>query len=132
VVYPSSGSYDITLKAINTTNNCEDEITKTITLEQFNAKYVIPNVFTPNGDGENDSFGPVMTNGDFKGFVEFKIFKVYNRWGNPVYDNNNPDIGWDGMFEGKEAPAGVYGYYMEADISGCETVVKQGNVTLVR
>jgi len=132
VVYPSSGSYDITLKAINTSNNCSDEITKTITLEQFNAAYIVPNIFTPNGDGENDTFGPVMTNDDFKGFIKFKVFKIYNRWGNLVYDNANPDTGWDGIFEGQEAPAGIYGYHLEADISGCETIIKQGNVTLIR
>ncbi len=132
IKYPGKGTYEVTLKAINTTNNCEDEITKTISVEEFNAFYIIPNVFTPNGDGENDTFGPVVTNDDFEGNIKFTTFKIYNRWGNLVYDNNNPDIGWDGVFDGKEAPAGTYGYYMEVDINECETIIKQGNVTLIR
>jgi len=132
VVYPSSGVYDISLKAINTINNCKDEITKAITLDESVAMYAIPNVFTPNGDGENDTFGPIVTNENFEGSIEFKTFKVYNRWGNLVYNNENPDVGWDGNFEGVEAPSGVYAYYLNVEIDGCNTVSETGNITLIR
>lgn len=132
IVYPTSGSYEITLKASNTINNCKDEITKTIDLEEYKTVYTLPNVFTPNNDGENDTFRPVITNEDFVGSLYFKTFKIYNRWGNIVYDNENPESGWDGKFNGVDAPAGVYGYYLNVDINGCGSIIEKGNITLIR
>ena len=132
IQYPFAGIYDITLIAIDSISNCKDTLTKTIELEEFNRLYTVPNVFTPNGDGENDYFRPVITNEDFKGFIKFNVFKVYNRWGNLVYDNSDPSKGWDGNFNNKPAPAEVYAYYLEADISGCEIIKEKGNVTLIR
>ncbi len=132
ILYPSAGIYDITLTAINTSNKCKDIITKSIELEEFNSVYIVPNIFTPNGDGENDFFRPVIINEDFKGYIKFNTFKIYNRWGNLIYDNSDPSQGWNGMFDNQPAPAGVYGYYLEADISGCEIIKEQGNFTLIR
>lgn len=130
--FPNAGNYNVTLIAINSVTDCRDTINKVIELEEFNRLYVVPNIFTPNGDNENDYFRPVIKNEDFRGFIKFNVFKVYNRWGNLVYDNSDPDKGWDGNFNNKPAPAGVYGYYLEADISGCEIIKEKGNITLLR
>lgn len=132
IVYPEPGDYNVTLIAVNRLNNCKDTITKSIHIEEIQRKFVFPNVFTPNGDGENDYFRPVIQ--DFKDDLqyEFVTFKVFDRWGNIVYENQNPAEGWDGTYKGKKAPAGVYGYYFEVILNGCEKTTKKGNVLLMR
>lgn len=75
--------------------------------------YILPNTFTPNGDGANDKFTP------FKPyrFVPKIEMKIYNRWGEEVFSTEDPDINWDGKDQkGKDVSEGVYvygGYYYE-------------------
>jgi gliding motility-associated-like protein len=71
------------------------------------AYYVLPNVFTPNGDGSNDFFVP------FPGwrFVEKIELKIFNRWGNVVFETENPAISWNGNdLSGKPLNDGIYVY----------------------
>lgn len=69
--------------------------------------YELPNYFTPNGDNQNDYFRP----GPYT-YVEFVDMKIFNRWGNLVYETSDPDIMWDGKIMGtnKLASPGVYFY----------------------
>ncbi len=91
----------------------------------------VPNAFTPNNDGDNDFFN-IVTNG--VGTQEIvEEFRVYNRWGQIVYDNEDPSQGWDGIFNGNPAPPEVYVYYIVVRLSeGGETVERKGDVTLIR
>ncbi len=70
--------------------------------------YELPNVFTPNGDGKNDTFRPLVC----PRFVERVEFKVFNRWGRLVYESDNDIfINWRGVSNsGTRLPAGVYYY----------------------
>lgn len=86
----------------------------------------VPNAFTP-GSGANGTFKV-----DKRGIVKLKNFSVYNRWGNKIFTTNNIDEGWDGSFNGKPQPTGVYIYSVEATIDNGEEIVKRGNVTLIR
>lgn len=92
--------------------------------------YELPNVFTPNGDGRNDVVKP----GPYK-FVEKVDMKIYNRWGNLVFQTDDPDINWDGRYMGNGkllAPA-VY-YYVcdvyEYRLSGIEVRALSGFIHL--
>jgi gliding motility-associated-like protein len=67
----------------------------------------IPNAFTPNGDGLNDYF-KVESSGEFAGFN----LAIYNRWGNLVFESNNPMVIWDGKSNGNDAEAGIYTYIL--------------------
>ncbi len=69
--------------------------------------YELPNVFTPNDDGINDILRPNPYNR-----VERIELKIFNRWGNTVFETTNPDINWDGksMMTGQKVPPGVYYY----------------------
>ncbi len=69
--------------------------------------YKLPNVFTPNADNVNDLYHPLP----YK-FVDHVNMKIYNRWGNLVFQTDDPDINWDGkdMNTGKMVPDGVYYY----------------------
>jgi gliding motility-associated-like protein len=85
-----------------------------------------PNVFTPNGDGTNDFFNVI-------GNAEARVvgFRIFNRWGQQVYDNEYPDRGWDGSFKGKPQPTEVDYYQIEVQTPDGRWT-RQGDVTLVR
>ena len=68
--------------------------------------YELPNVFTPNGDNQNDLLQPRI-----RCFVERVDLKIYNRWGQLVFQTDNPSIDWDGRnLNGEDLPAGTYFY----------------------
>lgn len=69
---------------------------------------LVPNVFTPNGDGANDEFRVA-----YRSLKEFHCW-VYNRWGMLVYEWNDPTKGWDGTIGGKPAAEGAYFYVIRA------------------
>lgn len=86
----------------------------------------VPNAFSPNGDGNNDLLyvrGP---------YIERMIFRVYNRWGEMVFESVNKDKGWDGVYKGKLCEPDVYDYYLDAECIGGFKKLITGNVTLVR
>ena len=90
----------------------------------------IPNVFSPNGDGTNDYFYPrqILT----KGLVSFKM-SIYNRWGQEIFETSAVDgRGWDGNFNDKAQPEGVYIYVIDARFKDGQIEHHQGNVTLLR
>lgn len=88
--------------------------------------YVIPNVFTPNGDGFNDVFSPNVVNID-----KWKCF-IYNRWGQNMYELNNDVTSWDGKTtNGKNVPDGTYYYIFTANIEN-KNMSEKGFITLLR
>jgi gliding motility-associated-like protein len=90
-----------------------------------------PNAFTPNGDGNNDYFKPIILGGCVPSNY---LLKIYDRWGKMVYASyNSTDLGWDGSLDGKPAPSGVYLYTFEVkdQFTGASFFYK-GDVTLIR
>ena len=89
-------------------------------------KLFIPNAFTPNGDGANDTFG-------VRGiFVDQFSLTVFNRWGEAIFHATDPANGWDGQAAGQPAPAGEYTYRVDiADQTGKRTS-KSGPILLIR
>jgi gliding motility-associated-like protein len=88
---------------------------------------VVPNAFTPNGDGRNDVLRPHAI-----GIKDFKYFMVFNRWGQRVFYTTNEGAGWDGTVGGQAQPLGTYVWMsMGLDFSG-RVVERQGTVILVR
>ena len=85
----------------------------------------IPNSFTPNGDGLNDTFGAYG-----EAIKDFKM-QVYNRWGQMIFESNNVTNQWDGTHLGQKVPQGSYVYKVIAKgIVGKQTT-KDGTVNLV-
>lgn len=91
-----------------------------------NAIYM-PNTFTPNGDGINDKFFVRS-----QSLSSLKFFRVFNQWGELVFQTNNINEGWDGTENGKTAPLGVYVYVLEGKCQNGYDVVKSGNITAIR
>ena len=86
----------------------------------------VPNVFTPNGDLDNEVFMPLM-----QGVVEYNMM-IYNRWGELLFESNNQEIGWDGYDKGVLSPSGVYIYKLDLKFTNGERTSKFGDVTLLR
>jgi gliding motility-associated-like protein len=81
-----------------------------------------------------NAFSP--TTGDFKivkrGIATLKYFRIFNRWGNKVFETTDIDKGWDGRYNDKEQPMGVYIYSIDATTSTGKAFRKDGNLTLIR
>lgn len=86
----------------------------------------VPNAFSPNGDGENDV---LYVYGDM---IQGILFRIYDRWGELVFETTSRSEGWDGTFRGKQLDPDVYDYYLQVDcIGGLENIIK-GNITLIK
>ena len=107
------------------TNGCVG-IDSVLVIIEAGLDIFIPNVFSPNGDGENDQ---LLVRGS--SFKDFK-FSIYNRWGEMIFYTTNRASGWDGTHNGKPLDPGVFVYQLIysdwQDLEG----EKSGNVTLIR
>lgn len=93
--------------------------------------YFLPNIFSPNGDGINDLFVPF----EYR-YIESVDFKVYNRWGNLVFETTDPGLLWDGKNKdsGNLSSDGVYFYTIQVNtirLSGIVTEKFSGSIQLV-
>lgn len=89
--------------------------------------YQIPNAFTPNNDGNNDYFLPIIN-----GKATIKSFKIYNRVGNMVYNNELLDKGWDGQYKNEECASDLYIYLVELDYGKGIILRGSGEIYLIR
>lgn len=86
----------------------------------------VPSAFSPNGDGRNDTlkvYGNCI--------IQMEL-KIYDRWGEQVFESNEQAIGWDGNFRGKPFNTDVFVYYLKAEEKDGSVVKLKGNVTLMR
>jgi len=104
---------------------CTDTAYVTITLDYF-TNLGLPNIFSPNGDGNNDVLY-VRGSG-----VNTLQFMIYDRWGEKVFETSNMETGWDGTYKGKDLNSAVFVYLLEATMLGGSILEKKGNITLVR
>jgi gliding motility-associated-like protein len=86
----------------------------------------VPNAFTPGRFGRNSYISVV-------GFGIAKMnWRIYNRWGQLVFETNNRKVGWDGMYKGKAQPMDVYAYTLDVEFSDGRKLRKTGDITLIR
>jgi gliding motility-associated-like protein len=96
----------------------------------------LPTAFTPNGDGENDLFGPGNVNCEPL-LLSFS-FSIFNRWGQMVFQTNTPGEKWNGTFHGVPQEMGVYPYVLKYSFSGkasptaASPMMIKGDVSLIR
>ena len=90
--FTNGGNYTTTLTVYNSFG-CSDVITKEIIVEPYFTFY-IPNVFTPDSDGKNDTFFGLGI-----GIVDYEI-TIFDRWGEKIFESNNIEKGWDGRAKG--------------------------------
>lgn len=87
----------------------------------------IPNAFSPNGDAVNDVFYVRS-----KGLQSIDFLRVFDRWGNLIFESKDVNVGWDGTYKGKMLAPGTYVYYLQATCSNGQAIMTQGNVALIR
>jgi gliding motility-associated-like protein len=109
-------------------NGCISLLSNTVITEiGCVTKINLPDVFSPNGDGINDVIKPVIP-----GINKFRCFKVYNRWGNLVFETTDPTKGWDGRYKGQHQPAESYIWLVEGVDSNGKEIKSTGMFTLMR
>lgn len=109
----------------------ESEPSNIACIDNCQAIYELPNVFTPDGSGQNDLYHPLLP---YK-FISHIELKVYNRWGDKVFDTMDPAINWDGFnLNGKKCVDGTYFYSVtvyEITLAGYVPRSWQGNITII-
>ncbi len=123
------GIYTYNLKSVVDTKSCIFLQTGTAVVEVYicSVNIDLPNAFTPNGDGINDTFGP-KTDG-----VENIKMAINDRNGRLVYSIDSVNGRWDGLMQsGEQAPVGVYFYKYDAKGSDKKLYTSQGSVSLFR
>lgn len=123
-----SGQYNIVVKD---GGNCKTTVQTDVPRD---CGLFIPTVFSPNGDGNNDYFSFF---GDATKVDKVLDFKVFNRWGNLLFNDetvqiNNINSGWDGKFRGQLVESGIYVFYLKVQLKDGTTLEEKGDVTLLR
>lgn len=123
-----AGCYAIT--AVDTLGN--ESVYSNIVCGDNCPEYRLPNVFTPNGDGANDLFGPFIP---YRGVDRIDL-EIFNRWGQLVFISTDPDINWNGIHKDSNEPVpdGVYFYVCNVffkRLAGEEQMVLKGHVQVL-
>lgn len=126
VSFPAVGCYPVQL-VVSNPQGCTDTATHLLCVEDEFAAW-IPNAFTPNGDGFNDSWGIITTVGTPRAFE----LLVFDRWGGLLFSASEKGMLWDGTARGAEVPLGVYPWRLRLiDTQGFQRE-RSGHVVLVR
>ncbi|MBV8253820.1 MAG: gliding motility-associated C-terminal domain-containing protein, partial [Chitinophaga sp.] len=119
-----SGTYTVTV--FNDCGSATDKIRVDFT--QCEPKPQVPNAFSPNGDGRNDVFKPVVRGPMY----EYEL-RIFNRWGELIFISSDQHRGWDGKYKGVPVEIGTYVWWLtyKKSANGTPNVLK-GEVTVVR
>lgn len=122
--YDATGTYNATLIAINN-DGCADTASLDVNVIVVPG-LAVPNAFTPTQAGRNavikvEGFG-----------IGKMMWRIYNRWGQLVFESTSKDLGWDGMFKGKLQAMDVYAYTLDVEFTNGEKVRQTGDITLFR
>ncbi len=128
----TAGTYDVALYAtmlynVNQSITCLDTAYLRLEVPSCNANTVfVPTAFSPDASGKNDQ---QCVYGDC---IVHMTFRIFDRWGNKVFESFDQQTCWDGLHNGQPLDAGVYVYQLHATLATDEVVVKQGNISLIR
>ncbi len=127
-LFNSAASFSVKLVVMNAFG-CLDSLTKLNAIKVGEGgSIVVPTAFTPNADSKNDVFIPLTTGvlyGDYS-------FRIYDRWGQRVFETANLKEGWDGTIRGGEATIDTYVWVVEGRYIGGKQFSKNGQFTLLR
>lgn len=107
-------------------NSCVDSLTEIITVNSC-CTFFLPNAFSPNKDGTNDYYGP-------ESFANLRYYqmKIFNRWGQQVFESFDIAGKWDGTYRNKPADPGTYFYYVKATCAEGIELIRKGDILLIR
>lgn len=110
-----------------TKEGCSDTDTINIKVYSVDPDLYVPTAFTPNGDGVNDEFKPILL-----GVKRLDYFNIFNRWGQLLYSSTSGKKGWDGTFNGKAQDPGTYVWQASGISFKGKALIKKGYVVLIR
>lgn len=122
--YSDTGDFEVTLYA-SKNNGCMDSMKKAVNVIAIPYLH-IPSAFSPNGDGLNDVFAVKAVN-----IKDFNV-KIFNRWGEKIFEASDQDFNWDGTYKGEKVPMESYLYKVTAKGYQGEFLSRSGTVTVVR
>jgi gliding motility-associated-like protein len=106
---------------------CYDSAFVSVTVFKTNPYVFVPSAFTPNGDGLNDVIRPIAV-----GVQQIKYFRIFNRWGQMIFNTTVNQKGWDGKIKGTAQGSNVFVWMVSAiDYTG-KPIFLKGTVTLIR
>jgi gliding motility-associated-like protein len=120
----NAGAYHYT---ITDSHKCQIEGNTFITGSTRECAVFIPSAFSPNGDGLNDIFHVKFMDG----YTAYRL-TVYGRWGEVVYETNDPLSGWDGKYKGVNLPTGNYTWSVIYTSSKNELIKRRGSLLMIR
>ncbi len=134
--YNNEGKYTIKLKVWNQ-YGCPDSTGLTVFVKDTQSEISFPDAFSPSTNGSNsgyynindktnDVFYPV-----FKNQVDQYLIRIYNRYGLLLFESDKIEIGWDGYYQNKLVPLGVYIYQVKGKFKTGKTFNKTGNITVI-
>ncbi|HWB63317.1 MAG TPA: PKD domain-containing protein, partial [Chitinophagales bacterium] len=121
--YETLGTMNVCIVASNV--ECADTFCRNLYIS-FSALIGVPNAFTPNGDGVND-----VVKVEGSGIVAI-TFRIFNRWGEKVFETHDKNVGWDGTYKGVLQEVEVYTYTVEATMVNGQVIPLKGNITLLK
>jgi gliding motility-associated-like protein len=107
-------------------NKCTDTSCVTITIEETCGNVFIPDAFSPNGDGSNETFKV------YGKCINALTLQIFDRWGNKIFETTDIAMGWDGTFQGNMMNTGTYIYQAAYTLSNGEKDKAKGNFILMR
>ena len=122
--YNTAGTYTVILEIISSDSCIASASQQICTLPE--EPIFIPDIFSPNDDGRNDT---LYVRGKFVSRLEFR---VYNRWGEVVFETTSVSQGWDGNVRGVPAQSGSYYYTITATVGSATRVEEVGEIVLIR
>jgi len=106
---------------------CSDSAFVSVTVFKTNPYVFVPSAFTPNGDGLNDVIRPIAV-----GVQQIKYFRIFNRWGQMVFNTTTNEHGWDGKIAGTPQGSNVFVWLVSAIDYVGKPIFLKGTVTLIR
>ena len=116
----------LTVQAQGLSELCPKQTSNRVTAHIPGIKYFVPNTFTPNSNSRNDYF---TVQSYAIGTMHLMIF---NQWGQKIFETSSQQPGWDGTYNGKQQPVGVYVYVLTMTMQDGTVVNKKGTVNLIR
>ena len=108
-------------------NGCEVTTSAVVYVLDDRLLYALPTAFSPNNDGKNDVF-KVILNKDVSSFA----MRIYNRWGEKVFESTDAKVGWDGKYKGAMQPIESYVCYFTITKADGEVIHKEASFSLLR
>jgi gliding motility-associated-like protein len=123
------GSFDSVRYSVTVRDaiGCSDEATMLVKVYKTAPRVFVPTAFTPNGDGKNDVVRPIAV-----GVSRIHYFRVYNRWGQLVFETTENGRGWDGRIKGILQGSQSFAWIVKGEDFTGKTVFEKGTVTLIR